>query len=329
MAGISLTKPVAQAPAGYRTTTNAPHFDLHTDIANAIAELAAAMPRGITDLTGVDFSVLPAAGKRQLVVRRPSDGKLVIDTDLDPGSAYLATALRGAPNGIAELGADGKLEADQLPAGVGGGGGGTSSLGFRINGGAAVTRSFLNLINPTSTDHADTNTLDVDLTKADVRVLRHTTPSTGLVVTGLTTPILVPGLELFIPAGQVWDWELELVFKSTTTAKAKVVWSGSGVEGEFDGYHTDVTSATLGGMWDVVKRRTPYIDGSAGNPNGNQSFGGFSSSGTASKAKVRGAGIVKPAADTTFQIKAGVVATDSVESTVVPWASKLTMSRVA
>jgi hypothetical protein len=50
--------------------------------------------------------------------------------DHDHDEDYVATSLIGANNGVASLGADGKVPADQLPEGTGGGSTGTLSKGF-------------------------------------------------------------------------------------------------------------------------------------------------------------------------------------------------------
>ena len=241
---------------------------------------------------------------------------------IDIASGFIPASEKGAPDGVATLDSSGFLEQSPAESETG------PSLQIRENGGtAAVARRFLNIIGARDVvDRPDTDTTDVDVSFADVRIKF---PSSSLDITGLTTPITVPGLTLDVKAGEVWKWELELVILSTATAKAKAVWSGPGVSGRFWGAGGDQSAATVGSQFDLVKIRSPYIDGSAANPNGNQTFNGYTSSGTPTKQVIEGRGTIKPTADGTFAIKAGVVASDgALASSVVPYETTLWLTRI-
>ena len=296
--GFTPLEPVADA---YKTPSNAPHTDMHDAEAAAINLLAAAIPEGFEDLVGFDTSAAGTITGRKLLVFDDVASEIVLGADADPSGAYvpvsaLGVATVGGVTGVATLDEDGNVVQDLADPAPG--------LQVKSNGGTALTaRPYFNIVGANSVND-DGSQITVDVTKANVPILRLQPDFSFAANTTLTTiPDLSPNLG-HASLEQWWDFDLYLVVYSITAAQFKgVVTFPAGCLPEYDiwGPHTATTSAssTDGAQFDVDKQRITHCITAAP---GAQQFGGFTSGGTLTPITVRAAGMVKYPAGVTGQM---------------------------
>lgn len=324
MAGLPGFTPLEPVPSEYKTTSNAPHTGMHDDAVDAINEIAAAFPTALGDLDGFDTSAAGTIPGRKLLLYDTTSGDVILGADADPSGLYVAVADLGQPNSAALLDSAGKLTVDQLPDGIGG-----SSLQVKDDGGAALAaRPYLNIIGANSiSDNAGTDSTDVDVSKADVRVLRV---ASDVAVANQTTPQEITDLTLPMVAGDAFDFDLYLWAYSTTAAKVKAIINGptgSTMHTLIWGPHSTMTATTVGNQFDISLMR--YVTSDVPNT-GNQQFGGFTSAGPLTAVLIRAVGSVKCPTGVSGNLvtKIGQVTATADVTCAKAFASKLILSRI-